>query len=274
MRPLIDYGDIIYDQPHNESFCEKIEAVQYKAALAITGAIQGTSRDKIYQELGFESLKSRRWYKRLTCMFKIMRNEAPDYLINLVSKCEYAINTRNCHIPIYHCRTDCFKYSFFPSALRDWFKLDESIRNSESISIFKNKLLSFIRPVQSSIYNIFDQIGIKLLTRLRLEFSHLNEHRFRHNFKNCLNPLCSCSLETEDTLHYLLHCYHFSMYREDLMNSVKLVYNNFESLSDNAKKDFLLYGDPFLDQNKNKLILEATINYIKISKTFSESLFV
>ena len=127
MRPLIDYGDIIYDQPHNESFCEKIEAVQYKAALAITGAIQGTSRDKIYQELGFESLKSRRWYKRLTCMFKIMRNEAPDYLINLVPKCEYAINTRNCHIPMYHCRTDCFKYSFFPSALRDWFKLDETL---------------------------------------------------------------------------------------------------------------------------------------------------
>ena len=119
LRPLIDYGDIICDQPHNESFCEKIEVVQYKAALAITGAIQGTSRDKIYQELGLESLKSRRWYKRLTCMFKIMRNEAPEYLINLVPKCEYAINTRNCHIPMYHCRTDCFKYSFLPSALRD-----------------------------------------------------------------------------------------------------------------------------------------------------------
>ena len=63
------------------------------------------------------------------------------------------------------------------------------------------------------------------------------------------------------------------MYLEDLMNSVKSVYNNFESLSDNAKKDVLLYGDPFLDQNKNKLIFEATINYIKISERFSESLF-
>ena len=45
LRPLIAYGDIIYDQPNNESFCEKIAAVQYKAALAITGAMQGTSRD-------------------------------------------------------------------------------------------------------------------------------------------------------------------------------------------------------------------------------------
>ena len=57
------------------------------------------------------------------------------------------------------------------------------------------------------------------------------------------------------------------------MNSVKSVYNNFESLSDNAKKDVLLYGDPFLDQNNNKFILEATIDYIKISERFSESLF-
>ena len=48
LRPLIDYGDLIYDQPQNESFCEKLKSVQYKAALAITGAIQGTSRDKIY----------------------------------------------------------------------------------------------------------------------------------------------------------------------------------------------------------------------------------
>ena len=51
-RPLIDYGDIIYDQPHNESLCEQIESVQYKAVVAITGAIQRASRDKIYQELG------------------------------------------------------------------------------------------------------------------------------------------------------------------------------------------------------------------------------
>ena len=57
-RPLIDYGDIIYDQPQNESFCIKIESKQYKSTLAISGAIQGTSRDKIYQELGLESLRS------------------------------------------------------------------------------------------------------------------------------------------------------------------------------------------------------------------------
>ena len=59
-RPLIDCGDIIYDQPQNDSFSQKLESIQYKAALAITGAIQGTSCDKIFQGLRLESLKLRR----------------------------------------------------------------------------------------------------------------------------------------------------------------------------------------------------------------------
>ena len=59
IRPNLDYGDFIYDQPNNGSFCSKIESVQYNAALAITGAIRGTLQTKLYRELGLESLKSR-----------------------------------------------------------------------------------------------------------------------------------------------------------------------------------------------------------------------
>ena len=120
---------------------------------------------------------------------------------------------------------------------------------------------------------IFDPIGLKLSTRLRLGFSHLNEYRFRHNFQDCMNPLCSCSLESEDTSHYLLQCHHFSQYSTDLMNSVKSILENFESLSDNVKKDILLYGDSRLDGNKNKIILEATLTYIKSTDRFSGPIF-
>ena len=60
VRRHLDYGVIIYDQPNNESFCNKLETVQYNAALAITGSIQGTSKVKLYKELVLESLKSRR----------------------------------------------------------------------------------------------------------------------------------------------------------------------------------------------------------------------
>ena len=107
------------------------------------------------------------------------------------------------HLPTHNCRADCFKRSFFPCTLNDWLNLDVSIRNSESISIFKSTLylLSFIRPIQSNIFNIFDLQVLKLLTLLRLGFSHLNKHRFRHNFQECMNQVCSCSLEIKNTSH-------------------------------------------------------------------------
>ena len=114
-----------------------------------------------------------------------MKEEAPNCLINFVPKCETITRTR---IPTFNCRKKCFKYSFFSSALNDWFNLDLNIRNSESISIFKSKLLSFFRRVQTNIYNIFDPKGLTFLTRLRIGLSLLNEHRFQHNFQDCLNP--------------------------------------------------------------------------------------
>ena len=67
-RPHLEYGDIIYDQTFNESFHQRIEYIQYNAAIPTTGAIRGTSPKKLYQELGLESLRSRRWLKKL-CLF-------------------------------------------------------------------------------------------------------------------------------------------------------------------------------------------------------------
>ena len=105
----------------------------------ITDAIKGTSRDKTFQELGLESIKSRRWHKRLSCVFKMMKEEASNYLINFVPKCETNTRTRNNRIPTFNCQTDCLKYSFLPSTLNDWFNLDLSMRNSEAISILKSR---------------------------------------------------------------------------------------------------------------------------------------
>ena len=66
IRPLLDFGNIIYDKAFNESFHQKLESLQYNAALAITGAIKGFSTEKLYEELGLESLKSRRWYRKMS----------------------------------------------------------------------------------------------------------------------------------------------------------------------------------------------------------------
>ena len=75
-----------------------------------------------------------------------------------------------------------------------------------------------------------------------------------------MNPVCSCSLEIEDTSHYLLHCHHFVLHRIDLMNSAKSICNNFESMTDNNKISLLLYGDSRFDENKNKFKVSSISN--------------
>ena len=84
VRPHLDYGDILYDQAFNLSFQQKLESIQYRVCLAITGARRGTTREKIYQELGLESLQLRRWYKKLALFYKIYKNKNPFFLFNLI----------------------------------------------------------------------------------------------------------------------------------------------------------------------------------------------
>ena len=171
---------------------------------------------------------------------------------------------------LFHCRTESFKNSFFPYSIEAWYSLDLSITNSNSLEVFKSKVLAFIRPVQRSIFNVFNPQGLTFLTRLCLGLSHLNEHRFRHNFKDCINTLCSCSLEVENALHFFLHCYHYSTFRMGLMNKVNQIDENFSYLSDDNKVSLLLYRDSRFDDN---FILSVSITYILETERFSTSLF-
>ena len=77
--PHLDYDDIIYDKAYNESFKTKKVCIQYNAALAITGAIKGSSREKLYQELGLESLSMKGWHKKLSFFFKFIKAELTIY---------------------------------------------------------------------------------------------------------------------------------------------------------------------------------------------------
>ena len=128
IQPDLDYGAIIFDQPENESICKKIESVQYNAPLAITGAIQGTCTEKLYKELGLETLKSRRWLKKLCCFYKVKNNRIPSYVTELIPFESLLYNTWNTrNITTYSCRTDAFKYSFFPWTINEWNKLNFNI---------------------------------------------------------------------------------------------------------------------------------------------------
>ena len=97
VRPHLDYCDIIYhipiitndfDSSQTLNFqMNALERTQYQAALAVSGAWKGTNLDKIYEELGWETLTYRRMYRRLTQFYKIMNNLTPEYLKIPIPSC-------------------------------------------------------------------------------------------------------------------------------------------------------------------------------------------
>ena len=84
LRPHLDYGDILTDKPNNDNFQNRMEKAQYRIFLAITGAIQGISRERIYDEVGLHSLVKRRWGNKLVFFYKIVNALLPDYQIILI----------------------------------------------------------------------------------------------------------------------------------------------------------------------------------------------
>ena len=139
--------------------------------------------------------------------------------------------------------------------------------------MFRKKLLTFIRPSEKSIYNIYDPQGSKLLNRLRLGFSHLREHKFRHNFADTVNPLCSCALETESTDHFFLRCQNYVSFRTALMNELSSINCGIVSLRLSALLEVIIYGDKMLNDKSNHRILTETINYIKNTQRSEQALF-
>ena len=90
VRSHLDYCEIIYHIPSHQnqaplgvtlnSLMEKVERIQYQAALAISGVCRGSSRSKLYEELGWENLSERRMCRRILQIHKIFNNKTPSYL--------------------------------------------------------------------------------------------------------------------------------------------------------------------------------------------------
>ena len=205
-------------------------------------ALKGTSREKLYQKLGLEYLEHRRWMRRLCLFYKVVSAKLPAYIYDIippVSQSQRHPNTFN-SIP---CRTEYFKNSFFPCVIGDWNKLNPEIRRSGSYNIFRKSIWNFIRPSPKKVYNNNDAIGIKLINRLRVSFSYLREYTFKHNFRDTLNPLCSCSIEVESTSHYFLHSHFFDASRATLMNVLRNIDSDLPTLRDENLTNNVLYGN-------------------------------
>ena len=147
-----------------------IEQVQYKAALIVSGCWQGTNRERLYEELGWESLTNRRWCRRLITFYKILNGNTPSYLaehIPVRTEIPYTLRVRSESTLLV--RTDRYQNSFYPYTMQMWKELSDEARCKPSVTAFKQHLNSFIRPAGHPMFGIRDKSGIQLLTKIKSE---------------------------------------------------------------------------------------------------------
>ena len=173
--------------------------------------------------------------------YSLCKSKAPDYLYSEIPQQRNLVyNLRNPHCYEQPTgRTIRYSNSYFQNTISEWNLLDNKVRNSSTISQFKENLLGIIRPSKNPTYNIRDILGIRLLTKLRVEFSALNGHRFKHNFA-CLSPMCVCGTGTEDNEHFLLHCPLYSILRQDLFTSSQISMDSMLPML--IRKNFVFYS--------------------------------
>ena len=133
---------------------------------------------------------------------------------------------------------------------------------SENVLFNKKKLIKLMAS-----------FTINMLIRLRVGFSHLKERKFRYNFVDAINPLCSCGNFVESTTHFFLHCTHFSNQRLTLINKIKDIDKHIFDKNDSLITQTLLFGDEKLSITDNKSILEATIQFLISSGRFDSPLY-
>ena len=127
---------------------------------------------------------------------------------------------------------------------------------------FRLIILGFNRPKENSVFAVHDKKCLKLLTRPRLKFSHLNEHKFRHDFRDTVDPMCKFGLELETALHFLLSWRLYSTIRTELVDDTSTVDSPLTNYPDEKLLNILLHGSEYFSVKTNRSTLQW--NFSKI----------
>ena len=271
--PVLEYGNIIYDNSSSSDLMI-LDRLHRRAAVICTGAISRTETAKLYSELGWVTLESRRSIAKLIFMYKLVSKLAPNYLVNLLQnlrrpetnnyslrkKTEYAI----------FCGTRKFYKSFLPSTLRSWETLPADVRSIDSLSGFKKVLKTRYNTNTLGLHVLYNQLHgpyTKILTQIRLGLSNLNEHLFTYNLAD--NPFCAVCLDAvESTSHFLIDCPKYTVIRVNLILSLQRLLGERFSFSRKFLTQICFNGSADFNMDLNKNILMSVKTYIYESNRF------
>lgn len=261
--PILEYACELWDGC-SKIESEKLEKAQREAARIITGLPSYASNFSLYYETGLETLAARRKIRKLQLLYKMHTNQTPDYLSSLLTstvqeQVPYLLrNINDYRIPFFRLSTT--NSSFLPSTLRSWNTLDNSVRSSASLNIFKKSLKTDVLNAPS-YFGVGDRKLNIIHTKLRHNCSSLNYDLFRMNLVE--TPCCSCGHSCENVYHFFFKCRHYNFSRAILFQQLHV-------LNDDATFDLnlLLYGNGDLSADVNSKLFLYVQNYINSSNRF------
>jgi len=250
IRPKLEYASHIWDNC-NKADNKALEDFQMSIARIVTGARKGTSHDLIDKELNWPSLNDRRRGMKLKNFIKIINNETPQYLQSLIPQRVGDVRPESRYqdnfCPV-RSRTETFRNSFIPSAVRFWNSLSVTDRN-----------VSYVKSLMSNTYKPLLYYGARKNNikhaQLRMRCSKLNFHLFSLHVRD--SPACPCGHNCEDTNHYLLYCPLFFQQRNAMFNSIRNIATNID-----ISCNLLLFGSDKLNATVNENIFDIVHNYI------------
>ena len=260
IRPLLEYGDVVWDNCAQYEK-EELEKIQHEAARIATGATRLVSLHSLYAEIKWDSLQKRRNDHKLSLLFKMKNNLTPDYLSSLLPQnvgnaSRYSLRNSD-NLQTIFSRTTLYSNSFLPSSIRAWNNLPTEARQIASIDTFKQFLNRGREKVPKYFY-CGSRRGQLLHTRLRTNCSNLNNDLFQKNITD--SPLCLCG-NLEDAYHFLFVCPLYARQRIILHDSIA-------QFQFNLTLDLLLFSDLSLSYDANTQIFETVQKYIIDTKRF------
>ena len=257
IRPILEYGDIIWDNCF-ENEKEKVEKIQIEAGRIVTEATKSCSIPKIYEEIKWDTLDKRRYNHRMITYFKMTRKNTPSYLYTLLPPSVHQVSERNLrsgsnfHIP--RSRTTLHQNSFVPKTAQEWNSLPDHIKVCPSINTFKQYVNRNTKNVPKYYYISSRKLQI-LHTILRLSCSSVIADLFRNHVSE--TDKCGCGLP-ETAEHFLLSCRFYTIIRNNIFGQINVPFNI----------DTLLRGCPLYSDDINGEIFSAVQSFIHQSRRF------
>ena len=234
IRPKLEYGSLIWDDCNTREK-ERLENFQLRAARMVTGAKKGTSHVSLHNELNWEKLSNRRKNVKLLFMHKLVNEDVPSYLFELLpGKVGENVNVKTRatgNIKQINCKSVKYSKTIIPDCIDMWHLLDDDVKSIVDFDTFKNSVIESRK--RDELYNFGDRKWNIIHAQLRLKSSNLNAHLVALHVLD--EPMCSCGLDVEDNSHFFFMCPLYNNERQILFNEVNLLCD--------VSLDTLLFGN-------------------------------